>query len=202
VPELVERLFSEAGFELSPEELKRFRVYLEELKRWNRVHNLTSIRKDEEIVRRHFIDSLSLVRCFEDLSISWKGKELADVGSGAGFPGVPLKIYLKDIDLFLIESVSKKCSFLEYLKLKLSMEWDVICDRAERVERQFDIVVSRAMGEFEDIHGILEGLAREHVFVMKGREFREEWVHELGYKPCLVNIKGLPPSYVLWKRIT
>ncbi|EDP75132.1 16S rRNA (guanine(527)-N(7))-methyltransferase RsmG [Hydrogenivirga sp. 128-5-R1-1] len=202
MPELIERLFSEAGFELSQEDAEKFGLYLEELKRWNRVHNLTSVKKDEEIVRRHFIDSLSLVRCFVELGVRWQGKVFADVGSGAGFPGVPLKIYLKDIELFLIESVSKKCSFLEYLKLRLNMDWTVICERAERVDRSFDIVVSRAMGEFEEIHRVLENLSREYVFVMKGKELRKEWTEELGYTPCRVEVRGLPPSYILWKRLS
>jgi len=131
---------------------------------------MTAVEKDEDIVRRHFLDSLSLAKCFEDLSVGWKGKNIVDVGSGAGFPGVPLKIYLKDFNLFLIESVGKKCSFLEFLKIKLDLQWTVICERAEEIDRRFHIAASRALGKFEEIVPLLEGLATEWVFVMKGKE--------------------------------
>ncbi len=201
-PEHIRKVFEEAGFRLSAEDLRRFSLYLEELKRWNRVHNLTSIDRDEDIVRRHFLDSLSLARCFEDLGMEWSGKDLADVGSGAGFPGVPLKIYLKDFNLFLIESVGKKCSFLEFLKAKLNLNWEVLCRRAESVERKFHIAVSRALGKFEDIAPLLESLAEEWVFIMKGREVNEEAISNLGYEAYEVNLKGLPRTHILWKRLS
>jgi len=190
-------IFREAGFELEEEDLRRLEIYLEELKRWNRVHNLTAIERDEEIVKRHFVDSLSLAKCFLDLGIDWKGKDIADVGSGAGFPGVLLKIYLKEFNLFLIESVGKKCSFLEYLKVKLDLDWEVICDRAERVKRKFYIVVARALGEFEEIRPLLESLSERYVFVMKGKDIKEEWKKE--YDVYEVNINGLPKSYILYR---
>ncbi len=195
------RILEGAGFRLSEEDLWRFEIYLKELKRWNKVHNLTSIEEDEEIVRRHFLDSLSLARCFEDLGVEWKGKDLADVGSGAGFPGIPLKIYLKDFNLFLIESVGKKCSFLEFLKVKLTLNWTVLCRRAEDVDRKFHIAFSRALGKFEDVTPLLEGLATEWVFIMKGKEVNWGSVKSFGYEAYKVNIKGLPESYILWKRL-
>ncbi len=194
-------LFERNGFELSEDDLEKFRTYLKELKRWNRVHNLTSVRGDKEIVIRHFVDSLLLTRCFERINLDWKGKSVADVGSGAGFPGVPLKIYLKDINLTLIESVAKKCSFLEYLKVKLNLDYRVICDRAEKVNERFYIVVSRALGEFEKIIKILEKLSDGYVFVMKGRELKKEWITDLGYEPCDVNSRDLGKMYILWKKV-
>lgn len=195
------RILEGAGFRLSEEDLWRFEIYLKELKRWNKVHNLTSIEEDEEIVRRHFLDSLSLARCFEDLGVEWKGKDLTDVGSGAGFPGIPLKIYLKDFNLFLIESVGKKCSFLEFLKVKLTLNWTVLCRRAEDVDRKFHIAFSRALGKFEDVAPLLERLATEWVFIMKGKEVDWGSVKSFGYEAYEVNIKGLPESYILWKRL-
>ncbi len=122
------------------------------------------------------------------------------MGSGAGFPGVPLKIYLKDIKLYLIEAVSKKCSFLEYLKVKLREDYEVICERAEKVDRRFEATVSRAMGEFEEIHGILERLSEGYVFVMKGKDIKREWLEELGYNLCKLKLSFTEESYVLWKK--
>ncbi len=176
-----------------------FLVYLDEIKRWNRVHNLTAVRDEEEIVRRHFIDSLSLAVCFSELGIEWEGKDLADVGSGAGFPGVPLKIYLRDFNLFLIESVGKKCSFLEFLKVRLNLGWEVICRRAEDVSRRFDIVVARAFGKFEEVAPVLESLSRGLVFVMKGRQLKKEWTEKLGYR--VYRVRGPEESYILWKEV-
>jgi 16S rRNA (guanine527-N7)-methyltransferase len=196
----LEDIFSEAGLKLSEEDLKRFETYLSELKRWNKVHNLTSLKRERDIILRHFLDSLSLAVCFSELGIDWKEKDIADVGSGAGFPGVPLKIYLKDFNLFLIESVSKKCSFLEFLKLRLGLEWTVICNRAQEVNRRFHIVVSRAMGEFEEVYPILEELSESFIFVMKGKRIKEEWL-ELGYNLYEVRLRGLPRSYILWKKL-
>ena len=199
--ERIAEIFEEHRFKLSEETAHLFSLYLNELLRWNRVHNLTSVREPEEIVRRHFVDSLSLLDCFSEAGARWRGNEVADVGSGAGFPGVPLKIYLRDFKLYLIESVSKKCSFLEFLKVRLGLEWEVICKRAEEVDRKFDIVISRAMGEFEDIYPILESLSKGYVFVMKGERVSERWKRELGYRACRTKVPKLPPSYVLWKRL-
>lgn len=201
-PEDIGKVLVEAGFRLPAEDLQKFAIYLEELIRWNKVHNLTSIEKEEDIVRRHFLDSLSLVRCFEDLGVEWRGKDLADVGSGAGFPGVPMKIYLKEFNLFLIESVAKKCSFLEFLKVKLKLDWKVLCRRAESVGGRFHIAVSRALGKFEEIVPLMENLAEEWVFIMKGREINEEAIRRLGYEAYEVNLKGLPRTYILWKRLS
>ena len=142
---------------------------------------------------------MSLFRCFEKVNLEWKGKEVADIGSGAGFPGVPLKIYLRDIKLYLVEAVAKKCSFLEYLKVKLGEDYEVICERAENLTKSFDVVTARALGEFEEIHSLLEKLSKGYVFVMKGREIKKEWLEELGYSLCELRFNLMPKTYVLWK---
>lgn len=186
---------------LSEEQAKKFEIYLKELLKWNRVHNLTAINQPEEIIKRHFIESVSLYRCFKKAGLDWKGKTFADVGSGAGFPGVPLKIYLNDIKLYLVEAVAKKCSFLEYLKVKLGEDYEVLCERAEKLNREFDVVVSRALGEFEKVYKLLEKLSMGYVFVMKGKEIKEEWVKELGYNLCKLELSFVSGSYVLWKKV-
>ena len=198
---MLEEIFSSAGFELKKEDLDRFHTYLKLLKKWNRVHKLTSITDDREIAIKHFLDSLSLVRAFEDLKVEWRGKSIADVGSGAGFPGVPMKIALKDFDLTLIESVGKKCSFLEYLKVSLQMDWKVLCKRAEEVKERYHIVVARALGEFEEIAPLLEGLSKGYVFVLKGSQIKEAWLEEMGYKAWEVKLPPLPKTYILWKKV-
>lgn len=195
----IEEIFAGRGFRLSGDQVRKFTLYLEEILRWNRVHNLVGDREPRKIVERHFLDSLTLVRCFEGLGVDWKGKTFADVGSGAGFPGVPLKIYLGDIKLTLIEASSKRCSFLEYLKVKIGEDYRIICTRAERVEERFDIVVARALGEFEEVAPLLESLSKEYVFVMKGTKIEESWIREMGYNPYPVEEAG---AFILWKRVT
>jgi len=199
VERLIERILTEAGFDPDSESVAKFSRYLEELRRWNRTHNLTSVKTDREIITRHFLDSLSLVRCFEDLGVDWRGKSIADVGAGAGFPGCPLKIYLKDIKLTLIESSAKKCSFLEFLKTVLGEEWRVECQRAEDIDESFDIVVSRALGDFSKTHNLLERLSRGYIFIMKGKDLEREMIRELGYRIYRVSIKGLPEYYILYR---
>jgi len=197
--ERLRELFNSAGFSLGEEEAGRFLTYLEELRRWSRVHNLTGIRKEEEIIRRHFLDSLTLALCFEELGIDWRNKTLADVGSGAGFPGVPLKIYLKDLELVLIESVSKKCAFLEFLKVRLGLDYRVICNRAENIREKFYLVATRALGPFEKVVPVLENLSERHIFVLKGRELEKLWIDDLGYKVFRVSLRNMPETYILWK---
>jgi 16S rRNA (guanine527-N7)-methyltransferase len=178
---------------LSQEQIKAFSVYLEELKRWNRVHNLTAIREDRDIIIRHFLDSISLSLCFEEKGLRVEELTFCDVGSGAGFPGVPLRIYYGEtFKLTLVESVSKKCAFLEHIKVRLGLNYRVLCKRAEEVEERFHVVFCRALGSLEDILPLLERLSSKYVFVMKGREPVE------GYEYCKVSLLDIKESYILF----
>ncbi len=169
-----------------------FEVYLKELKRWNKVHNLTSLKEDEEIVLRHFLDSVSVSLCLEEKGIEVDGLSICDVGSGAGFPGVPLKIYYGNrINLTLIEAVAKKCSFLEYLKTKLGIQYRVLCKEAQKVQESFDLVICRALGKLKNILPILEKLSSKYILIMKGSEAPEE------YPYCKVELPDIK-SYILF----
>ncbi|MEZ0361200.1 MAG: 16S rRNA (guanine(527)-N(7))-methyltransferase RsmG [Hydrogenobacter sp.] len=190
---MIEEIFKRNGFELSSRQSELFKIYIRELKKWNRVHKLTAIEDDKQIVIRHFVDSLTLALCFREKGINVEGKSVCDVGSGAGFPGVPLKIYYGDrINLTLVESVAKKCAFLEYLKVKLGLEYTVLCKRAENIEESFDIVVCRALGQLKEILPMLNKLARISVFVMKGKEAPK------GYDYCRIQTYDIKGSYILF----
>jgi len=187
----LKELSEKNGIHLSQQQLELFEKYLKLLSKWNRVYNLTSIRRKEEIITKHFLDSLSLVKLFEHLSINVEGKEIADLGTGGGFPGVPLKIYYGDrIRLYLIEAVQKKCIFLEMLRMELGLEYTVLCERAEQVKRQFDIVVSRAAGDTFQVLKWAKNITKEggYIIVMKGKQVEEE------LRPFTVSLKleGLP----------
>lgn len=164
------------GIDLSQRQLQLFENYLELLLKWNRVYNLTSVRKRDEIAVKHFFDSLTLVRLFEATGIDPAGKDIADFGSGAGFPGVPVKIYYPQTNMFLIESTGKKCMFLETLKRELKLDYTVLCQRAEQIEMRFDIVLSRATGETFEVLRTGKKLLKEDgiLVVMKGKDIEEE----------------------------
>jgi 16S rRNA (guanine527-N7)-methyltransferase len=97
------------GIELSGEVLSQFGVYLQELQTWNARVNLTGLKAPRDMVIKHFLDSLAVLPLLED------APSLADLGSGAGFPGLVLKLARPDLNLCLVESRGKKVAFLEYL---------------------------------------------------------------------------------------
>ncbi|NPA13274.1 MAG: 16S rRNA (guanine(527)-N(7))-methyltransferase RsmG [Aquificae bacterium] len=189
--EKLKQLAEKNGIHLTDEMLSKFEKYLELLSKWNRVYNLTSIRKKDEIITKHFLDSLTLVKLFEEEGIPVEGKKVADLGAGGGFPSVPLKIYYGDkFDLYTIEAVQKKCLFLETLARELGLDFKVLCDRAENINMDFDIVLSRATGDTFDVLKWGKGLLKPdgYLIIMKGKKVEEE------VKPFTISKKfhGLP----------
>jgi 16S rRNA (guanine527-N7)-methyltransferase len=123
-------------------------VYLKQLQLWNQSFNLTSITLDEEIIIKHFVDSLATLRA-DDIKV---GARLLDVGTGAGFPGIPLKIARLDLNITLVEPARKKSSFLHFIVGLLQLEnIDIFDGTLERFlnERQphgsFDYLATRAL---------------------------------------------------------
>ena len=139
-----------------PEELpKQLGLYLELLLRWNARTNLTSVREPEQIVNRHFGESLFAAR----LLLSDKPFTLADVGSGAGFPGVPMKLWAPQTNITLIESQNKKATFLRELIRTLRLQGaEVFCGRGEQWGHTADVVTLRAVEKFEGVLTTAAGL--------------------------------------------
>jgi 16S rRNA (guanine527-N7)-methyltransferase len=122
-------------------------AHLALLEKWNRVHNLTAVREPEAMVALHVLDSLSI------LPHLGEAQSLLDVGSGGGFPGIPLAIAREDLAVTLLDSSHKKCAFLEQAKAELGLSnVTVACERVEswKPEHRFDAVVSRAFSELAD----------------------------------------------------
>lgn len=115
---LLEKYLDQIGIRLQTDQLDKFMVYLQHLQTWNRSVNLTGITGDEEIVIKHFVDSLSVLTA-EQFK---QGSSLLDVGTGAGFPGLPLKIARGDLRITLVEPVQKKVSFLYLIVGLLRLE--------------------------------------------------------------------------------
>lgn len=140
--------------ELSEEQIKQFIDYYEILVEWNKVMNLTTIIEFDEVIQKHFIDSLSIVKAIE----LDKQMKIIDIGTGAGFPGIPLKIAFPNLEVVLLDSVNKKINFLDEVINKLHLEnIKTIHGRAEDFSRdneyreKFDLCVSRAVANLSSL---------------------------------------------------
>ncbi len=139
------------GLELSPRQLEQFFTYYRELVDWNQRLNLTRITSCEEIQTKHFLDSLTVSMAWPALRPNADSRVI-DVGSGAGMPGIPLKILLPDIKLVLLEATAKKAAFLSHLATRLRLEdIEIVVGRAEDTAHQakyresFDTVLARGV---------------------------------------------------------
>jgi len=138
------------GVGLTDEQIDACLVYLVELEKWNRKINLTAIRDEQEIITKHFIDSFSYLRGFEPA----KGRKLLDMGSGAGFPALPIKIAVPHLSVTLVESVRKKGAFLRHIIRTLRLEGAEVLDmRTESLPAEhrsrYDVVTARAFADMD-----------------------------------------------------
>ena len=141
------------GIELGDEQLALFNHYQNELLKWNATTNLISEKTAGEIVTRHFLDSLSAAKF-----ITNPNARLVDIGCGAGFPGIPLKIAMPSIQLYLLETNRKKVSFLKHIIRTLNLDQtQTLHGRTENIvqaetwKEKFDIVISRAAFKLPDL---------------------------------------------------
>ena len=140
----------EAGVFLTREQLDQFETYYQELARWNRRVNLTSITGYQEVQVGHFLDSLTVCLAAPE-SLSSRSR-VVDVGAGGGFPGLPLKLAFPGIHLVLLDSVGKKAAFLEHLVSLLELDGvEVLTGRAEdlahrpELRESFDLALARGL---------------------------------------------------------
>lgn len=144
------------SLELNERQIEQFFQYFELLIEWNKVMNLTAITEISEVISKHFVDSLSLIKAMGD--ISQKEYEVIDVGTGAGFPGIPLKIAFPQLKVTLMDSLNKRVKFLNAVIEKLDLSnIQAIHDRAEDLGRkeeyreQYDLCVSRAVANLSTL---------------------------------------------------
>ena len=142
------------GITLTEQQINQFLVYYEMLVEWNQMMNLTAITEYEEVMKKHFVDSISLVKAY-DVS---KNVCVRDVGTGAGFPGLALKIAYPQLKLTLLDSLNKRIQFLNAVIEKLGLDGvDTIHGRAEdfakpgKLREKYDLCVSRAVANLSTL---------------------------------------------------
>lgn len=162
---------------LSDLQVEKFYKYLLELLEWNTRMNLTAITEENEVIVKHFMDSLTINKYIP------KGAKLIDVGTGAGFPGIPIKIVRDDVSVVLLDSLNKRISFLNSVIENLGLDKiNAVHGRAEELGRnknyreKFDIVTSRAVANMSVLSEYLLPFAKidGKCVVMKGAEIDKE----------------------------
>jgi len=185
--ELLNKGLSELGVSVQSDTVARFLSYLFELKKWNRAYNLTALKNDRDIIIKHFFDSLLFLKAFPEYI-----GNVCDVGSGAGFPGIPIAIVRPDLSITLIEPSRKKCAFLRNIKKVINLNNVAVLEaRVEDIkDTDFNIVVTRALFSINEfIKKTKHVVKKDGCFIVsKGPKFQEE-------------LGGIPP-YAHFKHIT
>lgn len=157
---------------LSDQVIDQLMTYLDLVEKWNRVYNLTAIREREEMIKLHFLDSLSILKHVHV-------KNILDVGSGAGFPGIVLAITKPELKVTVMDSVNKKTTFMQQVKSELSlMNLDVVNSRVEDYQPTtlFEAVTSRAFANLKNMMSLTQHtLQKEGVWLaMKSKDVKQE----------------------------
>ena len=165
------------SIDISDVQVKQFYTYMNLLVEWNKKINLTAITEANEIITKHFIDSLIISKYLQE------GKNVMDIGTGAGFPGIPLKIINNNIHIDLVDSLNKRITFLNEVITKLELnDINAIHSRAEDLARivkyreNYDIVVSRAVARLNILDELCLPLVKVNGYflALKGLKAKEE----------------------------
>jgi len=170
----------ELGLNLSDTNIADLELFLQEMGRWNQVHNLTAIEGEQDSVRLHLIDSIAVLPIMRQF-LGDSSPKIADLGSGGGLPAIPIAILQPEWQLTLIEAVRKKTAFLQHVRGKLKLKnIEVLSERVEDVAvqqtAQFDAVISRAFTSLARFLDLSLPLLKAGglVFAMKGKRADEE----------------------------
>lgn len=166
------------GWKIAPAQAEQFQTYMELLLEWNEKMNLTAITDPQEVVEKHFLDSLTLLT-WDKLK---QGAKVIDVGTGAGFPGIPLKIMRPDIDLTLLDGTQKRLNFLGEVCTALKLSARRVHKRAEEagldktMRERYDLAVARAVASLPVLAEYCLPLIKMkgHFIAMKGPGAAEE----------------------------
>ena len=199
-------LSNKINVEITDEQISKYYEYMNLLLEWNEKINLTAITKEDEIILKHFIDSMTVIKYIE------KNSEIIDVGTGAGFPGIPIAIMRKDTNLTLLDSLNKRVNFLNEVSYNLNLKnIKNIHGRAEdfgqnKNEREnYDIAISRAVANMTTLVEYLIPFVKigGYCICMKGSEIESEIeqakyaIKELGGKIEKIDNFYLPDSNIV-----
>lgn len=168
----------EMGLDITKESLKKYKIYSDYLGRENKKYNLTAIEEEKEVAVKHFLDSLACTKIIKPNNFF-----VIDLGTGAGFPGIPVKIYYPQLKLLLVDSSRKKVEFLlktiELLGLsRVDARWDraEVLGRSGDLREKADIVVSRAVAPLNVLAELCLPLVKVggHFLAMKGPDVKKE----------------------------
>ena len=166
-------LLNQLGIELNEKQKEQFDKYYNTLVTWNEKMNLTAITEREEVYIKHFYDSLSLVN-----AVSLSNQTLLDVGSGAGFPSIPLKIVFPDLQVTIIDALQKRIGFLSTLCNELEIDVELIHGRAEEYDHKnsFDLVTARAVANLNMLSELCIPFVKKNGYFLslKGSKYQEE----------------------------
>lgn len=168
---------SNINVQLSESNISQFKEYMDILLDWNEKMNLTAITEKKEIVDKHFIDSLTINKCIKD------NDKIIDIGTGAGFPGIPLKIVKSETEILLLDSLNKRINFLNEVINKLNLKKiNTIHGRAEEIARNnvyresYDVAVSRAVASLPTLLELMVPFVKVNgmCICMKGSNIEDE----------------------------
>ncbi|MDI6841119.1 MAG: 16S rRNA (guanine(527)-N(7))-methyltransferase RsmG [bacterium] len=171
------------GIRLSDLELKKFEIYHRELLNWCEKVNLISERDRTKIVTRHFLDSLSAAE-FIPLRGEPHRARVLDVGSGAGFPGIPIKIARPDIELDILEPRLKRVEFLNHLIKAIEVEAKIYRERVEDFKlKSYDVILSRSVGNLKWLTKVAAPILASdgRIVTYKGSRFSDEFKEVRGW---------------------
>lgn len=184
-------LLKEMNIQIESQEINKFYAYMDLLLEWNKKINLTAITKQDEIILKHFIDSLTIFKYLKT------NEKIVDIGTGAGFPSIPLAIMSKSNEFVLVDSLNKRINFLEEVKENIDLKnITTIHARAEEFgqnkefRESFDVSVSRAVANLSTLVEYLIPTVKigGQIICMKGSQIEEELqeaqfaINELGGK--------------------
>lgn len=167
----------DAGIQLSDDQIQQFEKYMQLLIEWNEKMNLTAITQEEEVWEKHFYDSIMPFT-------KMKFETMCDIGSGAGFPGIPVKIAFPQVKMTLVEPLQKRCRFLNEVKTQLGLEnLEILNVRAEDLAKEkrecFDVVSARAVAKLSILLELCVPLVKmnQTMVALKGKNGHEELNH-------------------------
>ncbi len=199
--QIIQKGLVELGIDYEESQLEQLLAFIQLIEKWNKAYNLTSVRNRHDMARLHILDSLAILPFIE-------GKEVADIGTGAGIPGIPLAIFLPEVGFTLLDSNSKKTRFVQQVILELKLKnVKVVHSRVENLkpESPFSSVIMRAFTNLPDIVTLTQHLINDHgvLLAMKGHKPEDELlkleqpysvvdiqVPEIEAERCLIRIGG------------